>query len=144
MDLGKQGEQLFKKIMTERNYTVQDVSANPNYYDKDIDFIITSPTSGDTKTFEVKYDSRINKTGNLYLELTSINSKQWNGQGWWVHCKADYLVYGDAVSRQFYVIPLLELRKRVQKLPNRIAAFKNESTGLLVSLNDIKDITEIL
>lgn len=66
--------------MENRNYSVVDVSDNPDYWYKDIDFIITSPTSGETKTFEVKWDSRINRTGNLYIELTNIHSK--GGKGW--------------------------------------------------------------
>jgi hypothetical protein len=61
--------------MESRNYTVEDVSGNPEYWDKDIDFIITSSATGLTKTFEVKWDTRINRTNNLYLELTNINSK---------------------------------------------------------------------
>lgn len=141
---GKQGERLFKQIMESRNYKVQDVSNNPAFWDKDIDFIITSATSGLTKTFEVKWDSRINRTGNLYLELTSINSKQWNGQGWWEHCQADFLVYGDAVNFRFYIIPLFELRERVEKLPFRLAKCGYESTGQLVSLKDIADIIQEL
>lgn len=138
--LGKLGERKFKERMEASGYTVQDVSNNPEYWPQDIDFLITSPTSGLTKSMEVKYDQRINKTGNLYLELTSINSKQWNYDGWWPHTKADYLVYGDAITEVFYVIPLLELRKRVEELPQRIAHCGYESTGLLISLNDIKDI----
>jgi hypothetical protein len=67
--------------MLGRNYEVVDVSNNPDYWYKDIDFILTSPTSGLTKTFEVKWDSRINRTGNLFLEISSINSK--GGKGWW-------------------------------------------------------------
>lgn len=141
---GRQGERLFKQIMESRNYTVEDVSGNSQYWDKDIDFIVTSSTSGLTKTFEVKWDSRINRTGNLYLELTNINSKQWKGQGWWEHCEADYLAYGDAAARKFYVIPLLELRKRVEQLPFRQASCGYDSTGQLVSLKDIADITQEL
>ena len=72
---GKQGESLFKEIMIARGYDVKDVSNNPEYWYKDIDFIITSPTTGETKSFEVKWDSRINQTGNLYLELTNVHSK---------------------------------------------------------------------
>ena len=143
-NIGKQGERIFQEIMEGRGYEVVDVSNNPDYFDKDIDFIITSPTSGLTKTFEVKFDSRINRTGNLYLELTNINSKQWSGEGWWPHCQADYLVYGDAASRTFYVIPLLELRDRADALPFRSARCGYESTGQLVSLKDIADITQIL
>lgn len=144
MNNGKQGERLFKQIMEERGYDVQDVSNNPDFWDKDIDFIVTSPTSGLTKTFEVKWDSCIGSTGNLYLELTNINSKQWRGEGWWLHCKADYLAYGDAASRTFYIIPLLELRERADALPFRSGRCGYESTGQLVSLDDIADITQIL
>lgn len=56
MPNGKQGEELFKQIMQNRNYKVVDVTDNPDYWVKDIDFIVTSPTTGLTKSFEVKYD----------------------------------------------------------------------------------------
>lgn len=141
---GKYGEQLFSQLMKERGYEVEDVSGNPEYWPQDIDFIVHSPYSGLTKSMEVKWDGLINRTGNLYLELTNIHSKQWNGEGWWPHCKADYLVYGDAVSRTFYVIPLLALRERVEQLPQRHAKCGYDSTGLLVSLDDIKDLIKIL
>ena len=137
---GKQGERLFKEGMMAQGYTVVDVSNDPNYWDKDIDFIITSPTSGLTKTFEVKWDSRIGTTGNLYLELTNINSKQWKGEGWWPHCQADFLVYGDAQNNQFHIVPMERLRERVEQLPFRRAQCGYESTGQLISLKDIKDI----
>ena len=137
-NIGKLGEQIFSKRMRDMGYTVQDVSNNPDYWYRDIDFLIESPFTGAVKSFEVKYDSRINKTGNLYLELESINSK--GGKGWFEFCEADYVAYGDAASRTFYIIPLLELKERIKKLPQRIAHCGYESTGLLISLNDIKDI----
>lgn len=139
---GKQGEKLFQQIMESRNYKVKDVSNNSDYWYRDIDFIITSPTSGETKSFEVKWDSKINKTGNLYLELTNIYSK--GGQGWYTFCEADYIAYGDAAARVFYIIPLLELKKRVQELPQHLARCGYDSTGLLVSLDDIQDLIQIL
>ena len=97
--------------MESRNYKVEDTTNNPQYYYKDIDFIVTSSTSGLTKTFEVKWDYCINKTGNLYLEIENIHSK--GCKGFYEFCEADYLAYGDAVSRTFYIVPLLELRERV-------------------------------
>ena len=140
---GKCGERLFKSIMESRDYKVIDVSDNPEYWEKDIDFIITSSTSGLTKTFEVKWDSKINSTGNLYLETDNINSK--GGKGWYQFCQADYLAYADAATRTFYIIPLLELKKKVNKLCCRSASCDNGgSMGLLVSLKDISDIVEIL
>ena len=139
---GKLGEQLFKQIMLGRNYIVEDVSNNPEYWDKDIDFIVTSSTTGRTKTFECKWDGRINKTGNLYLELTNIHSKQ--GKGWFEFCQADYLAYGDAIAQTFYIIPLLELKKKLKTIKTRDAKCGIDSTGLLVSLTDIQDIYKVL
>ena len=142
MNNGKLGEQLFQQKMQNKGYTVEDVSNNPDYWYKDIDFIITSPTTGAVKSFEVKFDSRINKTGNLYLELINIHSK--GTKGWFDFCQADYLAYGDAANSIFYIIPLLELRERVKKLPKQIAQCGNDSIGQLVSLKSISDITQIL
>lgn len=135
---GKIGEMLFKQIMEGRNYAVQDVSNNPDYWYKDIDFIVTSPTTGETKTFEVKWDSRINSTGNLYLELTSAHSK--GGKGWYNFCQADYLVYGDSVARVFYVIPFGALKEKVKALSCRLAQCGDDSTGLLLPISAISDI----
>ena len=144
MNNGKQGEQLFARIMAAKGYSVIDVSNEPLYQIQDIDFIVTSSATGAIKTFEVKWDSCINRTGNLYLELTNINSKQWNGEGWFLHCNADYLAYGDAVSGQFYIIPVNELRIAADKVKYRQGQCGYESTGQLVSLNDISDITQTL
>lgn len=144
MSNGKYGERLFQQTMKNRNYIVEDVSGNPDYQYKDIDFIITSSTTGLTKTFEVKWDSKIHKTGNLYLELSNIHSKQWNGEGWWKHCEADYIVYGDSVKRKFYIIPLLELKERVEQSPKTYAQCGCDSIGLLVNLDSIKDIVQEL
>lgn len=139
---GRQGEKLFQEIMENRNYKVVDVSNNPSYWSKDIDFIITSPATGDTKTFEVKWDTRIHNTGNLYLELTNVHSVQ--GIGWFKFCQADYLVYGDAQIQKFYVIPFQQLKERAYWLPQKIVNCGTDSTGLLVSLKDIQDIIQEL
>lgn len=139
---GKQGEALFSQRMRGCAYQVQDVSDNPNYWGKDIDFIITSATSGLTKSFEVKWDSRINSTGNLYLELTNVHSKQWNGEGWYKHCEADYLAYGDERASVFYIIPFSDLKERVKELRPRTASCGSDSTGLLVALKDIEDLIQ--
>lgn len=142
MNTGKQGEALFKQIMQSKGYQVQDVSDNPDYWYKDIDFIITSPTSGLTKTFEVKWDSKIGQTGNLYLELTNVHSKC--GQGWYKFCEADYVAYGDARAHLFYILPLGQLRERVKQLPQRMAQCGGDSTGLLVNLKDLEDFISVI
>ena len=142
MQKGKIGERLFQQIMESKGHKVEDVSNNPEYWYRDIDFFVTSSVSGETKSFECKWDSCISRTGNLYLELTNVHSK--GGKGWYKFCEADYLAYGDAKNRIFYIIPLLELKKKVEQLPSRYAKCGYDSTGLLVSLKDIKDIIQIL
>ena len=143
MNSGRQGELLFQERMKELNYKVQDVSNNPDYWSKDIDFLVTSPTSGLTKTFECKWDSRINNTGNLYLELTNVHSK--GGRGWFNFCEADYLAYGDSQAQVFYVIPLAALKERVNSTLNgRYAQCGSDSTGLLVALKDIIDLIQMV
>lgn len=136
---GKQGELLFSQIMSARGNKVIDVSAKPDYWPKDIDFIITSAL-GETKTFEVKWDQRMAATGNLFLEIRNPRSKQWNGQGWWPHCQADYLVYGDAANKIFYCFPLLELRERVKGLSLRYKSTSDYSEGYLLPLAAVKDL----
>ena len=138
MSNGREGERLFQCAMEQMGYTVADVSNDSRYWHRDIDFIITSPTTGATKCFEVKWDSRINSTGNLYLELSNIHSR--GGQGWYNFCQADYLAYGDAVSGQFYIIPLLALRERVAAMSCRKACCGADSVGLLVPLDSIADL----
>lgn len=139
---GKQGEALFKQRLENSGYSVQDVSNNPEYWYKDIDFIVTSPVSQLTRTFEVKYDSRINSTGNMYLELTNVNSK--GGRGWYEFCEADFLAYGDARAQIFYIVPLADLKERVKKLAPRVARCAQDSTGLLVSIDSISDLIKII
>lgn len=140
MNKGKLGEYYFQCLMDNGNNEIIDVSGNEQYFDKDIDFIITNKLSGNTRTFEVKWDYNISRTGNLYLEYSNINSKQWNGEGWFLHCKADYIAYGDAVNKRFYIVPFADLKKRADEVPFRCAKCGYDSEGQLVSLSQIKDI----
>ena len=139
---GKQGEQLFKQIMESRNYQVEDVSSNSDYWRQDIDFLVTSPTSSLTKSFEVKWDSKINRTGNLYLEFVNKNSE--GCCGWFEFCQADYLAYGNAIAKKFFIIPMQELKERVKHLPQRVAFCGDESAGYLIHISQIEDIIQVL
>ena len=142
-NLGRTGELLFKQRMEQLGYLVEDVSGNPDYFYKDIDFIITSPKTGAIKTFECKFDSRINQTGNLYLELTNVHSK--GGKGWFKFCEADFLAYGNAATKEFYILPMDKLRQRINSSSRaRYAQCGADSTGLLVALKDILDICKMI
>lgn len=139
---GKQGERLFSQRMSAQGYIVNDVTLNPTYWYKDIDFFCTNPATGNTRSFECKWDACINRTGNLYLEMESRFTKQAGieGQGWFKWCEADFLAYGDAVAQVFYVIPMDKLKERLKTLPYRRAQCGSDSVGQLVALKDIIDI----
>jgi hypothetical protein len=70
--------------MAAKGYEVVDVSNNEEYWGKDIDFIVTSSTTGITKTFEVKWDYWTGKTNCIFVEIANIHSK--GGQGWFKFC----------------------------------------------------------
>ena len=139
---GKEGEKLFQQRMEQQGYLVEDVSANDQYFNRDIDFLITSPTTGQIKSFEVKWDTRINRTGNLYLEF--VNKNSYNCSGWFEFCQADYLAYGNAKTNTFLVIPMAELRERVSRLPQRVGFCGDDSAGYLVHISQIKDLIKTI
>lgn len=138
-NIGNLGEQVFSHKMKEAGYLVKNVSGDPEYWAKDIDFLITNPETKEVRAVEVKWDTRIHQTGNLYLELSNVHSK--GGQGWFNFTQADFLAYGDATTKVFYIIPMHKLRERAQKLPQRMTNCGTDSIGQLVSLRDIADIT---
>lgn len=136
---GKLGERLAREMFAAWGYGVEDVSANPEYYYKG-DIILTSPTTGEQRIVEVKWDERIADTGNLYLETWSAHSKKQNCLGWWRWCAADYLAYGDAQNRQFYIFDLKQLKERVAQLPVRERTCGNDSVGQIIALAQVKDL----
>lgn len=67
------------------------------------------------------------------------------GRGWFRFCEADMLVYGDAINQIFYVIPMEQLRARVEAAkPWRIANCGSDSTGILLNIKNIQDIVYTL
>lgn len=110
----KAGEYELKRYLREQQHQeIEDVSENPNFWYKDIDLINHTQNS----TIEVKWDGVMNTTHNVFIETCSnIDS---NKEGWFLFCQADYLYYGDAYNKVFYIFDF-------QKLKAHIEAHKNE------------------
>ena len=72
---GKEGERLFSEWAAADGYIVNDLSGDSYYFDKDIDFLLTNPTTGNSRTFEVKWCYGISKYGNLFLEFINPRSQ---------------------------------------------------------------------
>lgn len=142
---GREGEELFAKLMAARGNEVRDVSKNEYYFDKDIDFFLANPT-GEKCSVEVKWCFGISKYGNLFLEYLNPRSKQWSGEGWWPHCQADFLAYGDAINRKFYIFNMSELRKVVEPIWNQLkdGSSWDNSIGKKLPLNKVKHLAVII
>lgn len=137
----KYGEQLFKSLMEQRGHKVEDLTAQKAYQIQDIDFKITSPL-GKIATFEVKYDSKINSTGNLFVEYFSAHN--YGGLGWYEFCKADFIAYGDAHTNTFYCFPLEDLRQLINSHKFNTATTDNgKVAGYLVPLRLIENMEVI-
>ena len=145
MESFKYGEQLVKAYLESKGIEVIDVSKNPNYWSKDIDFI-AKPHELAPYTLEVKWDNRIADTGNMYLELTTNCATQ--ERGWFTYTEADYLFYGDSRSHKVYIFNMMELRQwvkenegylRLKRAPDYdyYGNFKKDSLGFLLPLKKV-------
>lgn len=144
------GELELKRWLRLNDYIVEDVSDNPHYWDQDIDLIAQLPNSERSITIEVKWDTHIATTGNLFIETSS---DLWNNKpGWFNFCKADYIYYGDYHNRKFYKISRLALKEYIEEnkeeLKYRTANdyYKGnvvkQSGGYLVPLDSILNLIE--
>jgi hypothetical protein len=52
-------------------------------------------------------------TGNLYIEFCADIEK--NTPGWFEYCKADWLYYGDAVNKIYYIFRFKELKEHIEQ-----------------------------
>lgn len=129
---GKYAEQLFYHMAKEKGFKVIDVSRNPDYWDKDIDFIVQDQ-KGEQRTYEVKEDSRIAQTQNLFIETWNANSKE--QKGWLYFTQADWLMYLDSKNLIFYQIKMQDIRQICAKQKLRVANCGQDSQGFLLSLS---------
>ena len=87
----REGEYLASRYLQAQGYAVEDVSLTPKYWKKDVD-LIARKDNHELK-IEVKWDSRIHHTGNMFIETeTDVDL---NKAGWFKFCEADYIFYGD-------------------------------------------------
>ena len=137
----QRGEEYALKWLEQRGYTVIDRRQEPQYWKKDID--LTAIKDGIKQEIEVKWDSTINKSGALFLEL--LTDIERNKQGWASYTQADYIFYGDSKSKLFYVFSSEDMRKylndhkaeyetRTANDYNRDGSIRKQSRGAIVPL----------
>lgn len=104
--VGDVGEAVCKNVLEACGFQVQDVSRNPDYYEKG-DLIATK--NGKSYFIEVKTDTWAHKTGNLVVEL--ISNMEAKRTGWFNYCKCDKYFFYLAKSNELIIVDRLELRK---------------------------------
>lgn len=139
MSIGKDGEQFFKNCSEQMNYKVEDLSEIEEFWYKDIDFKLTSSATGVSKYFEVKTDTLIANTGNLFIETWSRDTIQPKHRGWFLVCEADYISYIDWKNKIIHTFLLDELKELISS-HNYPKAANAEAEGYLVPLAAVRQL----
>ena len=124
------GELEFKMKLRSRGITAEYVGDEPDYWSRDIDFI-----TEDGIAYEVKWDSWIDKTNNLFIEIANPRSK--GGQGWYKFCEADFLAYGNARKNEFYVIRMAELKNYIDTVSPNLITTNDGAKGYLINKEEL-------
>jgi len=106
---GSIGEERIESFLKSKNNTVVNVSNNPEYYHKG-DLIVND------LLVEIKADSRISRTQNLFLEYER-DYFNYVDAGWFVRTEADYLFYLCSCSNECYVYSMRELKDYITQHP---------------------------
>ena len=111
---GKQAEQIVKDYLTDRGYTVQDVSEEQDNYQNDIDFIVQK--DGRTSKIEVKLDTRLAKTQNIAFEDVFYLKDKETGQtetreGYYHYSQCDFLIFVSPADKNLYMVHFRKLKE---------------------------------
>lgn len=113
LSAGKAGESAAALLLEQRGWSVEDVSQNKEYQQKDIDFIVAK--DGIETTIEVKTDAQMAHTGNFFIER-----EQGNKKGWYYYCEAEFLFYLDSQNRIFHIFKFEDLREYIRANDTRL------------------------
>lgn len=139
------GEKKAYDYLISSGWEVQDLTQCEAFFSKDIDFLIIR--GQEQHYIEVKWDNWIHQTGNMFIETTT--DLDFNKDGWFKFCRAEFIFYGDARNELFYVYRLDDLKAYIQEVYNSLQARKapdynrrgqlrKVSQGLLVSIDDFR------
>lgn len=142
------GELRAYNYLQDNGWSVEDVTKNEQYFDKDIDLVAHRGT--ESLTVEVKWDNRIATTGNMFIETVTDLDK--SKAGWFMFCQADYIYYGDSTNQLFYVFKTADLREfvRTHTTEERKAGdynyrglLKKVSQGMLVPIKEFSQYYDV-
>ena len=138
-EIGKRGEKIFSKYLDNLGLEHEDVSDVKEYQKQDIDFVVRAKT-GQTWTVEVKNDTRIAQTGNIFFE--TISNVHYSSNGCFNKTNADAMVIVSESEKKLYIVTTKNLKKFVEDnkehLKFRTTPGSN-SAGFLVPVASLGD-----
>ena len=147
LELGKKGENIVIDYLNEKFEEVVDVSDDKKYQDMDVDFLCYRHNDkGEYKEFkvELKTDYRMDKTGNLFFEL-SHERKTGTYKGFFYKSQADFLLNLNANTNKLYVVPFRHKWRTLAYEQCRKVRFWNKwddcySNGMVISIEKAKEL----
>lgn len=142
-EIGKRGEQIFSRFLDKLNLPYRDVSDFPDYQKQDVDFIVRF--GQDDVKFEVKNDTRIASTRNIFFE--TMSNVDYATDGCFNKTKADVMVIVSESERRLYMISSDSLKRFVEENKNSLRFISrvpgSNSCGYLVPVKRLGDNLKI-
>lgn len=143
---GKPGEMAVEKWLKNRFMDVQNTSNNPDWYEKAVDYICWDILS-DYVYLDVKNDTKIQQTGNFFVELYTdidLGTKGWYPKMLSANLPKHYVFYRNANTGLTYILPVLSIKQYLAEHKCRIVTppdyyngkITKYSKGYLVSAKD--------
>ncbi len=145
------GEMFARKCLQANGYQVIDRTQQQEYWKKDID--LTASKDGYISQLEIKWDTKIHKSGAMFIEL--LTNIQENKQGWMNYTQADYIWYGDAERKVFYIFRAEDMRRYLREhkgeYETRIAndynyldgSIRKQSLGAIVPIGHFRQFVRV-
>lgn len=139
---GKAAETVVKEYIKDIfNYNVEDVSENPRYQEKDIDFIVSNDEI--VRYLEVKTDYKIAKTHNFFCEYDLYK----NGikyRGWMNKSKATDLFWVQFEEKKIYLLDFHKLREYCNEHKYKLRKYYNKkedgwTEAIIMSIKDARE-----
>lgn len=123
---GRIAEIQLEVTLREHGYDTVDVSENPQYFDKGIDYLVTNKKTGKATAFDSKYESQLQIYHNFCFE--TISNKATSKPGWLHTSQQDFFSIYDVETKCLHIISAGEVRLLYQNNKRR---YKHKETKQL-------------
>ena len=142
--IGRDGEVLFSEYLTSRGILFEYVGEDIRFQPYDIDFVVHR--EGKPVLVEVKNDTKISYTGNIFYE--SVSNVDYGTVGCFEKTRAEWIVICAEPERRFYIVRSEFLRDYVAKNKDNLKYISrvagSNSAGYLIPLSEIIDEVTIV